>query len=72
MKSTTRIHTGTNRADLTAKEAERLRLQDDLEAFMAKGGKVEDVGQEHRPLLHPTMHQLNDATWDKRVAKAKE
>ena len=65
MRTGTSTHIGTGTADIKAKEAERLRLQEDLEAFMANGGKVQVFGQEKRPLLHPSMRQLNDSTWDK-------
>lgn len=65
----TRIHLGMNRADIDAKEADRQRLQRDLEAFKAKGGKVESVTPKQKPLHLPTMQQINDASWDKRAAK---
>ena len=67
----TRIHLGTNKADLDAKEVSRERLQKDLQAFESKGGKVEKLPADasSKPLLHLSMQQLNDATWDKRIAQ---
>lgn len=68
----TRIHLGMNRADIDAKEADRQRLQRDLEAFKARGGKVESVTPKQKPLHLPTMQQINEARWEKRATKAKE